>query len=177
MEWAVVEKSMCLWGLGSHKAVIEAWCWVYSKSIYHSITVLLLLSGEYLKRHQTAEAKNIIFATYDAFSQTHRVFFSSLFKKQTPGLREYTQNFRTTEREKHSLFFSPLPRNCLAAAVFPLFRITLPMFRICYKVWLTAAIFKGMKELSHTLIGLVGTSHLVEHIILNILAISGFWFL
>ena len=69
--------------------------------------------------------------------QSHKrigYFFPSLFKKQTPGLREYTQNFRTTEREKHSLFFSPLPRNCLAAAVFPLFRITLLMFRICYKL-------------------------------------------
>ena len=69
--------------------------------------------------------------------QSHKrigYFFPSLFKKQTPGLREYTQNFRTTEREKHSFFFFPLPRNCLAAAVFPLFRITLPMFRICYKL-------------------------------------------
>ena len=77
----------------------------------------------------------ILFATYDAFSQTHRVFFSSLFKKQTPGLREYTQNFRKEREEKHSLFFSPLPLHCLAAAAFPLFRITLPMFRICYNLW------------------------------------------
>merc|ERR1711923_667048 len=69
--------------------------------------------------------------------QSHKrigYFFPSLFKKQTPGLREHTQNFCTTERQKHSFFFFPLPRNCLAAAVFPLFRITLPMFRICYKL-------------------------------------------
>ena len=50
-------------------------------------------------------------------------------------MREYTQNFRKEREEKHSLFFSPLPLHCLAAAAFPLFRITLPMFRICYNLW------------------------------------------
>ena len=57
---------------------------------------------------------------------------------------------------------------------------------LCYVSWLricqlftvlTGVISKSLKKLSDTCIGLVGTSHLIKHIILGILAISDFRFL
>jgi len=45
--------------------------------------------------------------------------------------------FCFTENTWIPLFFPfyPIPSACVAAAAFSMFRITLPMFQICYKVW------------------------------------------
>ena len=74
--------------------------------------------------------------------------------------------------------FLPLPRGQRLNLVAKIYLCYVSWLRMCqlFPV-LTGVILKSLKKLPGTWIGLVGTSHLIKHTILSILAISDFRFL
>ena len=89
------------------------------KIIFHQKENTTFLS--YFSRHMMFSHKRIGYFFLPSSRSKHR------------GCESTLKTFLHDRERKHSLFFSPLPSDCVEAAAFSLFRITLPVFPICCK--------------------------------------------